>query len=99
MPLEWQSDLLKCDVRLGPGDECEMRVLYRTAEKRIYHYRPSWNFRPRVFARRMLSGVRDNYPSKNDRLLAAVEKVKDGWFKDGIAWMHPRLRRDPDGRR
>jgi hypothetical protein len=84
VPFEWQSGFLKCDVRLGPGDEREVKVLYRTAEKRIYHYRPSWNFRSRVFARRMLSDVRDNYLSKNDRLLAAAEKVKDRLFKDGI---------------
>ncbi len=43
--------------------------------------------------------MRDNYLSKSNRLLAAAEKVKDSLFKDGIVWLHPRLRRDPDGRR
>ncbi|MGO9527334.1 MAG: hypothetical protein ACLPT4_06535 [Verrucomicrobiia bacterium] len=84
VPFEWQSGFLKCDVRLGAGDEREVKVLYRTAEKRTYHYRRSWSFQSRVFARRMLSDMRDNYLSKSDRLLATAERVKDSLFKDGI---------------
>ena len=84
VPFEWQSGFLKCDVRLGPGDERDVKVLYRAAEKRTYHYRRSWSFQSRVFARRMLSDMRDNYLSKSDRLLATAERVKDRLFKDGI---------------
>jgi hypothetical protein len=84
VPFEWQSGFLKCDVHLGPGEERDVKVLYRTAGKRTYHYRRSWSFQSRVFARRMLSDMRDNYLSKSDRLLAAAKKVKDRLFKDGI---------------
>lgn len=84
VPFEWESGFLKCDVRLGPGEEREVKVFYRGTEKRANHYRRSWNFRSRVFARRMLSDMRDNYLSKSDRLLATAEKVKDRLFKDGI---------------
>jgi hypothetical protein len=78
VPLEWQSGFLKCDIRLGAGDERKMKVLYHTPEKRTYHYRRSWNFHLRVLARRMLSDMRDNYLSKSDQMLTAAEKVKDG---------------------
>ncbi|MGD1018641.1 MAG: hypothetical protein ABSA12_04905 [Verrucomicrobiia bacterium] len=84
VPFECRSGFLKCDVQLGPEDERDVKVLYRAAEHRSNHYRRSWNFRSRVFARRMLSDMRDNYLSKSDRLLAAAEKVKDRLFKDGI---------------
>jgi hypothetical protein len=100
VPFEWESGFLKCDIRLGAGDERDVKVLYRAAEKRTYHYRRSWSFQSRVFARRMLSDMRDNYLSKSDRLLAAAEKVKESLFKDdGVLQVHPRVRRDPHERR
>ncbi len=82
VPFEWQSGFLKCDVHLGTGEERDVKVLYRAAAQRNNHHRRSWNFRSRVFARRMLSDMRDNYLSKSDRLLAAAEKAKDRLFKD-----------------
>jgi len=82
VPFEWESGFLKFDVRLGAGDERDVRVLYQAVEKRAHQHRRSWSFQSRVFARRMLSDMRDNYLSKSDRLLAAAEKVKESLFKD-----------------
>jgi hypothetical protein len=84
VPFDWQSGLLTCEVHLGPGEERELKLVYRKAEAQTHHYRRSWNFRSRVFARRILSDVRDNYLSKNDRLLTAAERVKERFFRDGI---------------
>ncbi|HVM59652.1 MAG TPA: hypothetical protein VMV72_02205 [Verrucomicrobiae bacterium] len=84
VPFGWQAGFLTCEVWLDPGEECEVRLDYRQPENRTHEYRRSWSFRSRVFARRMLSDVRDNYLARNDRLLAAAERVKDKLFEDGI---------------
>ncbi|HTS19498.1 MAG TPA: hypothetical protein VMP11_18120 [Verrucomicrobiae bacterium] len=84
IPFEWQSGFLTCEVWLEPGEECEIRLEYGRTENHNHPYRRSWNFRSRVFARRILSDLRDNYLARNERLLATAERVKQKFCRDGI---------------
>ena len=74
VPFDLHSGLLKYDVRLEPGEQIDIRVLYRGT--RHAARRPPLKYRVTASARRRLSEVRDNYLARSERVLAVAEKIK-----------------------
>ena len=74
IPFEVKSGHLRCEVEAAPGQEQELKVVYREVPKNPH--RPSIKYRSKVFVRRLLSDARDNYLSRSSFLLAAARKAK-----------------------
>ena len=74
IPFEIQSGYLHCEVEAAPGEEQELKVVYKEVQKSPHH--PSIKYRAKVLVRRLLSDARDNYLSRSSFLLAAARKAK-----------------------
>jgi hypothetical protein len=61
---------------MSPGDSDTFSVVYRNDQTAIKNLGLRWN--TKAFLRRRLSEVRDNYLSKNPRVLAAAEALQRG---------------------
>jgi hypothetical protein len=74
IPFEIHSGNLHCEVQADAGEEQQLKIVYRKVQKTSH--RPSVKYRCRVFVRRWLSDVRDNYMARNLFLLSTVKKTK-----------------------
>jgi hypothetical protein len=73
VPFDINSGRLEYKAALVAGAELNVRVLYEHEHRA--NRKPSWKYRLSVTARRMMSDIRDNYLSRNERLLLFAEKI------------------------
>jgi hypothetical protein len=74
VPFEVRSRRLTYGIRLGPGEEADVRIRSRAARRPIVV--PSWKYRINVRVRRMLSEIRDNQLARNRHVLALAVKTR-----------------------
>jgi hypothetical protein len=74
IPFKISSGVLSCETELGPGQAQELEIIYDPVER--VRFSASMKYRTRVFARRLLSDVRDNYLSRNPWVWSATKKAK-----------------------
>jgi hypothetical protein len=78
-PVPWLEDenaMIKVSVELSPGESHTFSVAYRKDSTTIKNLGLRWN--TKAFVRRRLSELRDNYLSKNSRVLAAAKSLQRG---------------------
>jgi hypothetical protein len=78
-PVSWLEDenaTIKVSVELSPGESHTFSVVYRKDSTTIKNLGLRWN--TKAFVRRRLSELRDNYLSKNPRVLAAAKSLQRG---------------------
>ena len=68
---EAEGDVLRLAAEIAPGGSQEFSVIHRAGQPSPASLGLKWN--ARAYARRRLSEFRDNYLSKNDRLLHAAK--------------------------
>jgi len=68
---ETDGDVLRLPAKLEPGASQEFSVIHSDGQPSVASLGLKWN--ARAFVRRRLSEFRDNYLSKNDRLLEAAK--------------------------
>lgn len=73
VPFEINSNRLEYKATLAAGAELNVSILYDHEHRAKRE--PTWKYRLSVTARRMMSDVRDNYLSRNERLLLFAEKI------------------------
>jgi hypothetical protein len=78
-PVPWLEDenaMIKVSVELSPGESHTFSVVSRKDSTTIKNLGLRWN--TKAFVRRRLSELRDNYLSKNPRVLAAAKSLQRG---------------------
>jgi hypothetical protein len=78
-PVAWLEDenaMIKVSVELSPGESHTFSVVSRKDSTTIKNLGLRWN--TKAFVRRRLSELRDNYLSKNPRVLAAAKSLQRG---------------------
>jgi hypothetical protein len=73
---ENEDGTIRVSIELFPGDSHTFSVVYRNDHIEIKNLGLRWN--AEAFLRRRLSEVRDNYLSKNPRVLAAAKTLQRG---------------------